>query len=461
MARCMLLARCVVFGLLFFVFALLQPAGSTKIPLSVSPSSLLARGSSPEKTPKIVQKVQAVVEQEKLLVDDAQKFWESVVSPFWAEYNVVARLAMGVLLLGYSRVLAGPVYLYSVLQTTGWDDLMKGLGNIANQYTATRQAVKDEWPNIAEAKASIPKVKKDLAAIKKKAADTVARRNKIKEVEQKKVFETVDKGHDKTLTLSEFKMAMKKMGFQLTEQELEEEFAAFDEDGNGTMDYAEFKKFVASKEKKSKNEVNCRSVFEKMDKDHGMSLSFSEFKKSMRQMGFKFTDAELRQDFEAFDADHSGDISFPEFRKFVESKERGVNKELAQLEQLLEEERKELRRLNRDLEALNRATDSFGAIFAAADLASVADLFEEITEVFAYVAAGTIEGPLGRLFQAYNVGLFLGATAHRTGALALAPLAGGLAAVESLAPQTVEFLGKLGEQGARWGGVAAAYVLLA
>jgi Ca2+-binding EF-hand superfamily protein len=59
-------------------------------------------------------------------------------------------------------------------------------------------------------------------------------------------FRIIDDDNDDTLSLAEFKKAMKEMNISLSDTELRKLFEHFDSDGNGGIDYDEFIKGVRS-----------------------------------------------------------------------------------------------------------------------------------------------------------------------------------------------------------------------
>eukprot|EP00638_Chattonella_subsalsa_P000152 CAMPEP_0117736784 /NCGR_PEP_ID=MMETSP0947-20121206/2141_1 /TAXON_ID=44440 /ORGANISM="Chattonella subsalsa, Strain CCMP2191" /LENGTH=1011 /DNA_ID=CAMNT_0005552151 /DNA_START=179 /DNA_END=3214 /DNA_ORIENTATION=+ len=64
-------------------------------------------------------------------------------------------------------------------------------------------------------------------------------------------------------------------------------------------------------------------VFDEMDRFGHDSLNLNDFKRALKQMGFKFSDMDCRKLFKTLDSDDSGDIDYQEFKDFVKSRRKG------------------------------------------------------------------------------------------------------------------------------------------
>jgi len=70
--------------------------------------------------------------------------------------------------------------------------------------------------------------------------------------------------------------------------------------------------------------VQIRKVFRRLDDDKNGRLSYAEFKKFLWESGFKLNEHEITTLARRYDTDGNGEINFVEFARFVQgSDERG------------------------------------------------------------------------------------------------------------------------------------------
>merc|ERR1712157_18077 len=67
--------------------------------------------------------------------------------------------------------------------------------------------------------------------------------------EIQEAFQFFDQDGDGTITAEELRLCMKKLGEELTEEEIEEMLKEADSDGNGEIEYAEFAKLITGQAK--------------------------------------------------------------------------------------------------------------------------------------------------------------------------------------------------------------------
>ena len=163
------------------------------------------------------------------------------------------------------------------------------------------------------------------------------------------VFRAVDRDRSGQLTRSEFRAAVRSLGYDLLESELDILFARFDRDYNGLVTYEEFiaemlrfdeeerARARAAAQNASVNAMDAvaekalleevkrrirvgerpaaaiRSVFRAMDLNGSGTLTRDEFREAIKQLGYVLLDSELDMLFKRFDTDKNGSISYAEF----------------------------------------------------------------------------------------------------------------------------------------------------
>ena len=138
----------------------------------------------------------------------------------------------------------------------------------------------------------------------------------------------------------EFSKVLSSIGHHHSEEELTALFEEIDEDGGGSLDYAEFADVLKGKDSKAKSLLLARvseltSLFELFDRDGGGTLGLGELANIMQRLGRKPTDHELREamgfvgQFEEaeFDVD-AIELDFNDFVKLVCGKGTHAQREL-------------------------------------------------------------------------------------------------------------------------------------
>ena len=110
---------------------------------------------------------------------------------------------------------------------------------------------------------------------------------------------------------------------QLSDEELAENFKAYDKDGSGYLTFDEIKHMYA-KHKVSVNDKSLRALFLKYDKDKTGRMNMQEFKQFLEENGqcgqetsqsqivSKLPEEELRKNFQMYDINGDGKVSFHE-----------------------------------------------------------------------------------------------------------------------------------------------------
>lgn len=138
-----------------------------------------------------------------------------------------------------------------------------------------------------------------------------------KRQEIKEAFELFDTDGSGTIDAKELNVAMRALGFEMTEEQINQMIADVDKDGSGAIDFDEFVYMMTAKigERDSKQELT--KAFQIIDQDKNGKISVSDIKNIAKELGEHFTDAEIHEMVEEADRDHDGEVSVDEFMRMM------------------------------------------------------------------------------------------------------------------------------------------------
>jgi len=114
---------------------------------------------------------------------------------------------------------------------------------------------------------------------------------------------------------------MKSLGQNPTVEELEHMINSVDDNGDNEIDFEEFLVLMASKKSDEKEDPDreLKDAFEVFDTDGNGTISKSELKQLMSNLGQNLTDEELNAMMDEADTDGNGEIDFNEFKHMMVS----------------------------------------------------------------------------------------------------------------------------------------------
>ena len=127
-------------------------------------------------------------------------------------------------------------------------------------------------------------------------------------------FEMFDMNADGYIDRYELHKTLKEMGQDRTDEDVRAIIRSVDLDGNGKIDFEEFKLYMKPKINNRMSEVQLQQAFELFDEDNRGYIDKSNLKSGMEKMGEKLTNKELDEMMESVDITGNGRISFAEFR---------------------------------------------------------------------------------------------------------------------------------------------------
>ena len=106
---------------------------------------------------------------------------------------------------------------------------------------------------------------------------------------------------------------MRSLGQNPTEAELHDMINEVDNDGSGTIDFAEFLSLMSKKMKDADSEEELMEAFKVFDKDGNGFISSVELRHVMTNLGEKLTDDEVDEMIREADVDGDGQVNYDEF----------------------------------------------------------------------------------------------------------------------------------------------------
>eukprot|EP01065_Artemidia_motanka_P027447 TRINITY_DN32650_c0_g1_i1.p1 TRINITY_DN32650_c0_g1~~TRINITY_DN32650_c0_g1_i1.p1 ORF type:complete len:282 (+),score=95.94 TRINITY_DN32650_c0_g1_i1:79-846(+) len=148
------------------------------------------------------------------------------------------------------------------------------------------------------------------------------------------LFQSFDTDKSGKIDFLEFKILARKLGVEMTDEELKKSIEAVDQDGNLELDFDEFLIWLQSAQQEGSDPFSIlkvkikaqgkksltngqieglRECFNHFDKDGSGSIDVSELREVFRAFGQEMTEAELDNMMKDVDDDGSGEIEFEEF----------------------------------------------------------------------------------------------------------------------------------------------------
>lgn len=135
--------------------------------------------------------------------------------------------------------------------------------------------------------------------------------------EFKLAFSLFDTDGDGSITIKELETAMKKLGQNPTQAELQDMMNEVDIDANGIIDFDEFMSLMSKKLKDGDTDEELREAFQFFDKDKNGVIDAKELRIVMNNLGENLTDDEIEEMIKEADINGDGQIDFEEFCRIM------------------------------------------------------------------------------------------------------------------------------------------------
>ncbi|KAG9450986.1 hypothetical protein H6P81_010951 [Aristolochia fimbriata] len=138
-----------------------------------------------------------------------------------------------------------------------------------------------------------------------------------KRQEIKEAFELFDTDGSGTIDAKELNVAMRALGFEMTEEQINQMIADVDKDGSGAIDFDEFVHMMTAKigERDTKEELS--KAFRILDQDNNGKISAADIEQISKELGESFTPREISEMIEEADRNGDGEVDVDEFFRMM------------------------------------------------------------------------------------------------------------------------------------------------
>ncbi|KAK9813123.1 hypothetical protein WJX72_009417 [[Myrmecia] bisecta] len=150
-----------------------------------------------------------------------------------------------------------------------------------------------------------------FAAINLDFFTTLVSRPQHPQAQLKQLFRDIDVDKNGRLDLNELRAALCKLGLPSSEDYLREMMHQYDENQDGTVDWAEFQKYVG------RREADIRAAFEKLDAHWEGRISAAALEEDLQHAGLPAGRDDAHKMIQLLDRNKDGVITYDEFRRFV------------------------------------------------------------------------------------------------------------------------------------------------
>ncbi|WAR19123.1 CALM-like protein [Mya arenaria] len=137
--------------------------------------------------------------------------------------------------------------------------------------------------------------------------------------ELRKSFQVFDADGDGRVSRDELRTAMRRLGQNPTEDEIDDIYEQVDADGSGTIEFEEFAEMMRHRWETVDEKEELRRSFRVFDRDGDGFISEAELRCIMTQLG-EMTDAEVTDMMKQADGDGDGKINYEEFVRMMTAK---------------------------------------------------------------------------------------------------------------------------------------------
>lgn len=113
-------------------------------------------------------------------------------------------------------------------------------------------------------------------------------------MEIRTAFNLFDKDGSGNIDMQEMREAMKALGVYMSKDQVRRMMASVDTDGNGFIEYEEFKTLMKDHIKSRNKEEELRRAFRIYDEDDTGLIEFADLRRVANELGEKVTDDEIK-----------------------------------------------------------------------------------------------------------------------------------------------------------------------
>ncbi|KAJ4966089.1 hypothetical protein NE237_017938 [Protea cynaroides] len=144
-----------------------------------------------------------------------------------------------------------------------------------------------------------------------------------KKQEIKEAFELFDTDDSGTIDAKELNVAMRSLGFEMTDEQINQMIADVDKDGSGAIDFEEFVHMMTAKIGERDTKEELMKAFHIIDQDNNGKISAADIQRIAKDLGEKFSEREIHNMIDEADHDHDGEVNAEEFMKMMKKTSYG------------------------------------------------------------------------------------------------------------------------------------------
>ncbi|KAJ9670759.1 hypothetical protein PVL29_026969 [Vitis rotundifolia] len=138
-----------------------------------------------------------------------------------------------------------------------------------------------------------------------------------KRQEIKEAFDLFDTDGSGTIDAKELNVAMRALGFEMTEEQITQMIADVDKNGSGAIDFDEFAHMMTAKIGERDSREELMKAFHIIDQDQNGKISSMDIKRITEELGEKFSTREIEEMIREADQDSDGEVSAEEFMRMM------------------------------------------------------------------------------------------------------------------------------------------------
>ncbi|XP_038997540.1 caltractin-like [Hibiscus syriacus] len=138
-----------------------------------------------------------------------------------------------------------------------------------------------------------------------------------KKQEIKEAFELFDTDGSGTIDAKELNVAMRALGFEMTEEQIHQMIADVDKDGSGAIDFDEFVYMMTTKIGERDTKEELMKAFHIIDQDDNGKISAQDIQRIADELGVNLTEKEIQDMIEEADRDKDGEVNMDEFMRMM------------------------------------------------------------------------------------------------------------------------------------------------
>lgn len=138
---------------------------------------------------------------------------------------------------------------------------------------------------------------------------------KVQEIRE--AFDLFDTDGSGTIDAKELTVAMRALGFEMTEEQIEQMIRDVDKDGSGAIEFPEFCQMMTAKIGERDTKEDLKRAFKIIDQDKNGTISKTDIHRIARDLGEHFTDREIEDMIAAADQSRNGEVSVEDFMSMM------------------------------------------------------------------------------------------------------------------------------------------------